>query len=123
MELEYIRANCLQQMGKNGAALDALIQLRETYPDSEFAGRALYKIAWIQYLNNNLEQATTFVTQFLQQHKDSPLVGEGAFLLGTIFVAQGNFEDAQQEFRLVAERYPQSEFGAEALFKSGECLE
>ncbi len=123
VELEYIRANCLQQAGKNDAAMEAFIQLRETFTKSEFAGRALYKMAWIQYLNDNMGQAQELVTQFLQEYKDSPLVGEGAFLLGTIFVAQGNYEDAQEEFRLVSERYPQSEFGAEALFKSGECLE
>ncbi len=121
--LEYIRANCLQQTGKNAAAMEAFIQIREAFPDSEFAGRALYKMAWIQYLNDSMEQASDLVTRFLQEYKDSPLVGEGAFLLGTIFVAQGSFEDAQQEFNLVAERYPQSEFGAEALFKSAECLE
>ena len=123
VELDYVRANCLQQVGENEKALEAFVRIRKTFPDSEFAGRALYKMAWIQYLNNNLPQARDLVTQFLQDAKAPDLTGEGAFLLGTIFVAQGNFVDAVEEFRLVAERYPQSEFGAEALFKAGECLE
>ena len=35
--------------------------------------------------------------------------------------AEGNNEDARQEFRLVAEKFPDSEFAAEALYKSAEC--
>jgi len=123
VELDYIRANCLQQAGNNEAAMEAFVRLREAFPESEFSGRALYKMAWLHYLNDKLAPAQELVTRFLQEYGTSPLVGEGAFLLGTIFVAQGNFENAHQEFRLVAERYPDSEFGAEALFKSGECLE
>lgn len=123
VELDYIRANCLQQGGDNDGALQAFTQIRESFPESEFAGRALYKMAWIQFQKGDSGTAQTLVTQFLQDYKGSDLSGEGAFLLGTILVAQGSFESAHQEFRLVAEQYPQSEFGAEALFKSGECLE
>lgn len=123
VELDYVRANCFQQLGENDKALAAFVQIRETYPESEFAARALYKMAWIHYLNNNLNVARDLVTQFLQDARAPDLNGEGAFLLGTIFVAQGSFESAREEFRLVAEQYPQSEFGAEALFKAGECLD
>lgn len=123
VELDYVEANCLQQLGESDKALTAFTQIRDVYPESDFAARALYKMAWIHYLNNNLAVARDLVTQFLQDERAPDLNGEGAFLLGTIFVAQGSFESAREEFRLVAEQYPQSEFGAEALFKAGECLE
>ena len=123
LELDYVAANCLQQQGEYDKALAAFERIRAEHPNSEFAARSLYKMAWIHYLANRLAEAQTLVTQFLQGEPPADLTGEAAFLLGTIFVAQGNFTEAQEEFRLVAERYPQSEFGAEALFKAGECLE
>lgn len=120
--MEYLRANCLQQQKRYDEALIVYQEIREHHPDTEFALRAAYKIAWAHYLTGDSTAAKSGVTAFLQTHKDSVLVGDAAFLLGTILVAEGNYEDAYQEFRLVAEKYPNSEFGVEALYKSGECL-
>jgi TolA-binding protein len=50
------------------------------------------------------------------------LVGDAAFLRGTIMASEDNVDEAYQEFRLVAEKYPESEFAPEALYKAGECL-
>ena len=123
MELDYVAANCLQQTGDNGKALEAFEKLRAEHPESPFASRALYKIAWIHYLEKRYDQARERATAFLQGNPPADLSGEAAFLLGTIHVAQGSFTEAQREFRLVADQYPDSAFGAEALFKAGECLE
>ncbi|MBX3179073.1 MAG: tetratricopeptide repeat protein [Candidatus Hydrogenedentes bacterium] len=123
VELDYVAANCLQQTGDNGKALEAFEKLRAEHPESPFAVRSLYKIAWIHYLEKRYDQARERATAFLQGNPPADLSGEAAFLLGTIHVAQGSFTEAQREFRLVADQYPDSAFGAEALFKAGECLE
>ena len=97
-------------------------KLRTDYPDSPFAGRALYKLGWCHYLLGETEQAKAKVSAFLQSPANGALVGDAAFLLGTIMVSQGDYESAYEEFRLVAEKYADSEFGAEALYRGGECL-
>ncbi|MCP4639789.1 MAG: tetratricopeptide repeat protein [bacterium] len=120
--MRYLQANCSQQRKDYAKALDQYKAIRNDHPDSEFSPRALYKIAWTLHLAGKNEEARKRVKLFLDTYKDSPLVGEAAFLRGSILVAEENFADAHDEFRYVWEKYPDSEFGAEALFKVGECL-
>jgi TolA-binding protein len=122
MGVAYLRGNCLQQQQQYDQALAAYKGLATQFPDSEFAPRAQYKSAWVQYLRGEYVAAREEITAFLQARKESPLVGDAAFLLGSILVSEGNYEDAHEEFRLVAVKYPDSEFGVEALYKSAECL-
>lgn len=120
--MQYLRGNCLQQQQQYDAALALYAKIRAEHPTSEFAGRAQYKIAWCLYLTGKLDDAKRDISAFLQQPSDPKLVGDAAFLLGTILAAQNQYESAYEEFRLVAEKYAGAEFGAEALYKSGECL-
>lgn len=120
--LKYIQANCLQDQAKYDDAIAIYSLIREQKGAGDFAVRAQFKSAWAHYLKGDTATAKREVTDFLQKQKDSPLVGDSAFLMGMILVAEGNYEDAYQEFHLVAEKYPNGEFGAESLFKAAECL-
>lgn len=118
----YLEGNCLQQQRKYGQAVKVYSAIREQYPGSEFARRAHYKSAWALYFGGQRDPAKQEIQAFLQDKDRLGLVGDAAFLLGTLVAAEGNYEDAYEEFRLVAEKYPDSEFAAEALYKSAECL-
>lgn len=120
--MRYLVGNCLQQQKAYPEALGAYREVMAKHPDSEFAPRARYKVAWCLYLIGNLAEAETEAAAFLQARSDESLVGDAAFLLGSILAQQQRYDGAYEEFRLVAEKYPDSEFGAEALYKSGECL-
>jgi TolA-binding protein len=118
----YLQANSLQQQKAFDEAIALYGSIRDKYPDSEFAGRSQYKIGWAQYLKGDTVAAKTTIEAFLKTPEESPLRGDAAFLRGNILLAEGNLSDACQEFQLVAEKYPQSEFAPEALYKAGECL-
>ena len=120
--MQYLRGNSLQQQQQYDAALALYTKIRTDHPTSEFAGRSQYKIAWCLYLTGKLDDAKRDISAFLQQPSDPKLVGDAAFLLGTILSAQNQYDSAYEQFRLVAEKYAGAEFGAEALYKSGECL-
>jgi len=120
--MKYLLGNCLQQQKRYDDAIAQYTKIRADYPDSEFAVRSLYKLAWCLYLNGQLEEAKTNILAYLEKPSDPNRVGDAAFLLGTIMVASGDYEKAYEEFRLVSEKYSGSEFGAESLFKAGECL-
>jgi TolA-binding protein len=120
--MRYLLGNALQALQQYGDAEQAFQTVREAAPESEYGRRALYKLAWVNYLQQDTENAREQVTAFLQAYPDNPLAGDAAFLLGTLEVEAGNYERAQQQFVLVAENHPESSFGPEALFKSGECL-
>ena len=122
--LTYLRGNALQRQSKYKDALTAYADVRKRFPESPFARRAHFKTAWTLWLNNDAGAAKTEVTSFLDPKlKRDALTGDAAFLLGQIFVAEGNYEAAQTEFQRVAQEYPKSEFAPEALFKSAECLD
>ncbi|HIJ74435.1 MAG TPA: tetratricopeptide repeat protein, partial [Candidatus Hydrogenedentes bacterium] len=120
--VRYLRGNCLQQQQKYDQALEVYREIRKSHPDSEFAELAYHKTAWVLYLKGDLNAAKNEVLAFLDAYKRTQLIGEAGFLLGTVEMAQGNYGDAYEEFRLAAEKYPNSEFGADALYKSAECL-
>lgn len=122
--MTYLQANCLQQQKKYDEALALYRQVRENHPDSGFAGRCLYKTAWTLYLSGRNEEAKQAIRTFLDEYGGADMAGDAAFLRGTILVSEGNFGDALEEFRLVAEskKYAGSEFVAEAHYKVGECL-
>lgn len=119
--MKYLLGNCLQQQKRYEEAMAVYRQIAKDYAKSEFAPRAHYKIAWCLNLAGKLEEAKVEISAFLQS-PDAKMVGDAAFLLGTIMVSLGDYENAYEEFRLVSEKYADSEFGAEALYKGAECL-
>lgn len=120
--LDYLRASIAQAGQRYPEALAAYDALRRDHANSSFAAPALYHSAYINHLMGNAARAKEQVMAFLDLHRGDPHTGDAAFLLGILLVAEGNYEDAYQEFRLVAERYPDAEFAADALYKSAECL-
>jgi len=119
--MKYLLGNCLQQQKRYDEAMAVYRRITKDHAKSEFAARAHYKIAWCLNLAGKLEEAKEEISAFLQS-PDAGMVGDAAFLLGTIMVSLGDYENAYEEFRLVSEKYADSEFGAEALYKGAECL-
>ena len=119
--MKYLLGNCLQQQKRYDEAMAVYTQIRTDHAKSEFAPRAQYKIAWCLNLAGKLQEAKAEISAFLQA-PDPKMVGDAAFLLGTIMVSLGDYENAYEEFRLVSEKHADSDFGAESLYKGGECL-
>lgn len=118
----YLQGNCLQQQQKLEEAIALYRRIGAEFPGSDFAKRAQYKAAWALFLNGQAAESRVEIVAFLKSESKMALVGDAAFLLGTIESSEGNHQDAYEEFRLVAQKYPQSEFAAEALYKSAESL-
>lgn len=119
----YILANSLLEQNLLDEALSFYNSLHQQYADTSYATEALYKMAWIHFLKNDPTTAKTIVTEFLDKAVESPLRADAYFLLGSLYIAEGNYEDAMEEFQLVYEKYPTSKFAPEALYKSAECAE
>lgn len=118
----YLRANCLNQQRQYDAALTAYGVIQEKFADTDFAERSRYKIAWIHHMNGARDQAKAEVSELLKVAELPNVRGDAGFLLGTIFMEESNYEDAEQEFNLLWEKYKSSEFAPEALYKRAECL-
>ncbi|MCX8065428.1 MAG: tetratricopeptide repeat protein [Candidatus Hydrogenedentes bacterium] len=119
----YILANSLLEQNRHDEALSYYELLRTKYPDSSYAVDSIYKTAWIKFIKKDYESAKKEVLTFLERGESSSLKPEGEFLIGCIYVIEGNFEDAMEEFQVVFEKYPTNRFAGEALYKYAECAE
>ena len=120
--IAYLQGNALQQREKYVEALQVYASIREQYPDSEFAQRAHYKIAWVYHLDGQTGLARKEIESFLAVSPLVSLTGDAAYLLGTVLVAEGKYAVAQASFLRVYQEYPKSKFAPEAMYKSAECL-
>jgi TolA-binding protein len=102
----YLSGCALQHAKKYDDALAIFNKLRETAAQTEFGPAAQYRAAWVRYLKGEVDPARDAIQAFLTENPTSPYLGEAAFLLGTILVGQGDYENAQQQFRLVYDKYP-----------------
>lgn len=119
----YLRGNLLQQMKRYDEALAVYREVQAHEDQKEFAIRAEYKIVQTLYQRGASAEAKSAATAFLQAHPEGPYAGEVAFLLGLILGAEGNYEDALQQFRRVAEKYGDGPLGGDTYFKIAECTE
>lgn len=120
--LQYLIGNALQQLKRYDEAIESYRKILAAPTPNEFTPRAMYKEAWLLHLQGNDTAAAQRAQAFLDSYKDHPMEGDASFLLGTIHASQGNFEDAYEEFHLVASKYPNSEFAGDALYKAAEAL-
>jgi len=117
----YLQANCLQQQKDYDRAIELYRGIAAKHGDSAFAERARYKVLWALYLAGRTADAKAELTGFLETNQNEQLAGDAAFLLGSLLMAEQNYAEACTQFTLVSQKFPSSEFAAEALFKAAEC--
>lgn len=120
--VHFLLANSLQELGDYDAALTHYNTVRSTWPESAYATRAQYKMAWALFLKKDHQAAKTQAEAFLAAGSTGPESASVAYLLATVLAEEGNCEAAQPHFASVAAQ-DESVFAAEALYRSAECLE
>lgn len=120
--IDYLRGVCRQQLKQYDEAVAIFRALADDANAGAFRPRARYKLAWTYYLMDRHLDARAELERLVAANEGGTLLGDAAFLLGSIEAADGNWEQAYERFRFVAEEHPESEFATEALYKSGESL-
>ncbi|MEX2015294.1 MAG: tetratricopeptide repeat protein, partial [Candidatus Hydrogenedentales bacterium] len=90
----YLRGNSFQQQKKYAEAAAAFQTIREKFPESPFAARALYKAAWVHHLGGDNASARQSADQYLTAAPDGEYAGDALFLLATLEAAAGEHEAA-----------------------------
>jgi len=101
------------------AALDAYARLIELYPTAPVLDRALLAAARTALEIGKAQGAAEYARVYLQQFPQSPDVGQAHLILGDIYIAAGQYDDARTLYVRTAEAQPYSPAGAAALLRLG----
>jgi tol-pal system protein YbgF len=85
--------------------------------------QAMYDQAYTLYHQGRYLDAETAFQRFLQQHGRTDLADNASFWIGECRFSRGDLRGALEAFRSTIERYPGGNKVADALLKSGQCLE
>jgi TolA-binding protein len=119
--IHYLMGNCYQKQEEYDRAIERYRVVRAEAKGTPLAVRAHFKECWALYWNGTPDLARAEAESFLETGKEFPQLGDIHFLLGTIAMEAGRIADAKAYFIQVASSFPDSEFAADALYKSGEC--
>jgi len=113
---EYLRANCLRKMNRDGEALVAYQTVAQDYPSTPFAARAAYEIMVTQFKRGQYEKALVAAPAKPDPATEVDVLwmrAESERNLGRVDLARGRYET------LLA-NYPDTEQAASALLRLGE---
>ncbi len=97
-------------------AIEIYQQIQNEYPDSDYAKRALLRVADCHYRKNELDEAATNYTDFLKFNADHPLAPYAYYQMGMTYYVRVKtidrdltpLEDALATFEEALKKYPDS---------------
>ena len=113
---EYLRANCLRKMNRDGEALLAYQSVTQNYPGTPFAQRAAYEIMVTQFKRGQHEKAVVAAPAKPGPANEVDVLwmrAESERMLGRIDLARGRYETLSTE-------YAGTDQAASSLLRLGE---
>jgi tetratricopeptide (TPR) repeat protein len=111
---EYEIADCYYQMGNEKEAMSRFNQLRVKYPDSSLSAEIMWWLGEYYYRKVDLNLAVRYFSSLVHDFKDSNLIPNAYYALGSINVEEGKFEEAVANFQRVI-GLSGSELGGQAV--------
>ena len=118
-EVMRVRADAVYGEGRIDAALDALRELADQYPQSAAAPGALFRLASVLWNRDQDAAALPVFTEFCRRFPAAPQAAEALYAVGRIHQQAGRDGLASDAFDQLARRYPQSALAVEARWRIG----
>ena len=121
----YNRGLGYMNAGKFGDAIDEFEEVDRQHPYSEEARKALVMSAFANYRRGNYDSAIATASRYLMLYPGSPDAAYAQYILGQCYFAQVSDVTRDQEMtqkalnamQTIVERYPDSEYAADASKK------
>lgn len=118
LKLIYIEAAARTEKKQNAAALKLYNEfLKKANAGNPLIPPALYYSGLLAYVQQEMKLAAERLARFRKEYPDHPLAPKASVWLIQIYAVLNNVIAAERETWLLAERYPESEFAADALFR------
>jgi TolA-binding protein len=112
----YLKANTVRQLGKGEQSAAIYDRLLKKFPHGPLATAAAYERALLSFREGNYEQV---IEQFRQTAPTAVTEQDLNWLLAESYAAMGQRTNALAHYRVIAERFPDGERAAAALFRVG----
>ncbi|HOJ32803.1 MAG TPA: tetratricopeptide repeat protein [Candidatus Hydrogenedentes bacterium] len=127
MECRFRAAETYDKIGWFDASITAYQDLLQQFPNTPYAERAAYGLAWALYHANRYDDALKAADTFLKTYPDSADRLGAQYLRGNCLHQKAQYEEAIREYQEIRKNAPDSEFAARAhyriawaLFQSGK---
>ncbi len=111
-----VQAEKYFQIGKYEEALKICNNLKQVYPDSDWALQSALLSAKIYQKKEQTEKAVEEYTSIIKEFKKNPQAEEAFFEIGRIFMLKNNYDRAINAYNLYLKKYPRGQYKVMALF-------
>ncbi|HOV59483.1 MAG TPA: tetratricopeptide repeat protein [Candidatus Hydrogenedentes bacterium] len=116
-ESRFRAAELYDRMGLYDAAATAYEQLRQAFPDSEYARRAAYGYAWVLFRAGRVDDAAAAARAFLDTAPAPELEAGTRYLQGECARAAQRYDEAIEQFQAVREKFKDTPYADHAWHK------
>lgn len=122
MEALYRAGEAYDLLGWHDAAATSYGKLKQRYPQSEYAQKADYGLAWSLYRTGKFDESIATLNAFMKNHPTSPLKPGLEYLHANCLLKKGEHAKAEALFASVAETYPDMPYAQQARYKLAVSL-
>lgn len=105
----YQQAFCLGLLGQSAQKADLLVDLKNTYPQSDYSDDALYELAKARVKLDDQSSAIKLYQDLAENYPESSYAAKSMLQLGQLNYNQKNYDEAIRNYKAVVMKYPQSQ--------------
>ena len=117
----FLKAEALREDEQYGAAQLAYGNLVETFPENEFAPKALFMQGFLYLQQDDNEGALYQFDQVQRKYPDSGMVEDSDYWTGMAYSFSSLYEEAREHLAGYLERHATPKYGKEATFRIAVC--
>ncbi|MDR2592213.1 MAG: hypothetical protein LBC59_05335 [Chitinispirillales bacterium] len=112
--VSLFRSDCQEQLDMRERAIDNYTKVKEAYPSGEVVPYADLGLMRIHYRNNDFPQATSQFVELNKPGVPDSLRFHGTYIMGQIYLQNGELRKALQAFSIIPENHPDYIFAQHA---------
>ena len=121
-EAVWLMARSWQALGQYNRAISTFQKLIDDYPDSSHWGEAHLEMGKTLISQDSHQRAKAVLRDFAAQQPVHPLVPEALFRAARLDMSDELFAEAHTHLHAVADKYPNSDYAADALYWAGQSV-
>jgi TolA-binding protein len=122
MDSLYRAGEAYDKLGWHDAAVKSYGKLKKQFPDSNYARKADYGLAWSLYRGEKYDEAILAIGTFVKAYPKSPLKNGLDYLSGNCYLRKKDYPKAEGLFRQVIKQFPDSNYARQAKYKMAISL-
>jgi len=121
-EVGYQLCQLFQQVRDFPRSVKVARMLLDSRPDSIFGDQLLFLAGYNLLMQEKFKEAEGFFLEVRSRFPDSGVLESSDYWYAMNFLFQSDYQNAMSQFQMVADRYPKTSSGIDAIFREAVCL-